>query len=65
MIGADSMTNVHFANFIVAVQRGRKLDAPISMGNAAVTMVQFSNIPWEVQRHLRLRAGGSWKIRRL
>lgn len=54
VIGADSMTNAHFANFIGGVTKGEKLNAPIEVGNVAVTMLQLSNIAWEVQRELNL-----------
>ncbi|HUA15928.1 MAG TPA: Gfo/Idh/MocA family oxidoreductase [Verrucomicrobiae bacterium] len=54
LIGRDSMTDAHFANFIAGIQKGEKLNAPISVGNVAVTMLQLSNIAWEVNRELRL-----------
>jgi predicted dehydrogenase len=54
LVGADSMTDLHFANFIAAIRQGEKLHAPISVGNVAVTMLQLSNIAWEVHRELRL-----------
>ena len=62
LIGADSMTNAHFANFIAAVQKGERLHAPISVGNVAVTMLQLSNIAWEVNHELRLNPGEGGKI---
>jgi predicted dehydrogenase len=54
VIGRDSMTDAHFANFIAAIRKGEKLNAPIGVGNVAVTMLQLSNIAWEVSRELRL-----------
>src|SRR5208283_2204373 len=39
-IGRDSMTDAHFANFIAAIRSGAKLNAPISVGNVAVTTLQ-------------------------
>ena len=54
VIGADSMTDAHFANFIAGIRKGEKLNAPISVGNVAVTMLQLSNIAWEVNRELHL-----------
>jgi predicted dehydrogenase len=45
----DSMTDAHFANFIAAIRKGEKLNAPVSVGNVAVTMLQLSNIAWEVR----------------
>lgn len=53
-IGRDSMTDAHFANFIAAIRKGEKLNAPVSEGNVAVTMLQLSNIAWEVNRELHL-----------
>jgi len=54
LTGRDSMTDLHFANFIAAVQKGAKLNAPIAVGNVAVTMLQLSNVAWEVNRELEL-----------
>ena len=48
------MTDLHFGNFIAAVQKGEKLHAPISVGNVAVTMLQLANISWETNRVLNL-----------
>jgi predicted dehydrogenase len=53
-IGRDSMTDAHFANFIAAIRKGEKLNAPIDVGNVAVTMLQLSNIAWELNRELHL-----------
>jgi predicted dehydrogenase len=52
--GADSMTDAHFKNFIEAIRSGEKLTAPIAVGNVSVTMLQLSNIAWEVNRELLL-----------
>ena len=52
LVGADSMTDAHFANFIAGIQHGERLNAPVSVGNVAVTMLQLSNIAWEVKREL-------------
>ena len=54
LIGADSMTDAHFANFIAGIRKGEKLNAPVSVGNVAVTMLQLSNIAWFVHRDLDL-----------
>jgi hypothetical protein len=54
LTGRDSMTDAHFANFIAGIRKGEKLNAPISAGNVAVTMLQLSNIAWEVNRELHL-----------
>jgi predicted dehydrogenase len=54
LLGRDSMTDAHFANFIAAIQKGEPLHAPVSVGNIAVTMLQLSNIAWEMNRELQL-----------
>jgi predicted dehydrogenase len=54
LLGRDSMTDAHFANFIAGIQKGEKLNAPIAVGNVAVTMLQLSNVAWEVNRELHL-----------
>jgi predicted dehydrogenase len=54
LMGRDSMTDAHFANFIAGIQKGEKLRQPIAQGNVAVTMLQLSNIAWETNRELHL-----------
>src|SRR6201982_1445944 len=54
LIGSDSMTDAHFANFIAGIRKGEKLNAPVLEGNIAVTMLQLSNIEWEVNGELQL-----------
>jgi hypothetical protein len=54
LTGADNMTDRHFANFIAAIQKGEKLNQPIESGNISVTMLQLSNVAWEVERELKL-----------
>jgi predicted dehydrogenase len=54
LMGRDSMTDAHFANFIAGIKKGATLNAPVSIGNVAVTMLQLSNIAWETQRALTL-----------
>jgi len=56
LTGRDSMTDAHFANFIAAIKTGEKLNSPVSVGNVAVTMLQLSNVAWEVNRELHLDA---------
>ena len=53
-VGRDSMTDMHFANFIAGIRKGEKLNAPVSVGNVAVTMLQLSNVSWETNRSLNL-----------
>jgi predicted dehydrogenase len=54
LTGADTMTDLHFANFIAGIRTGEKLNQPIESGNVSVTILQLSNIAWEVQRELLL-----------
>jgi hypothetical protein len=54
LVGADSMTDAHFANLIAGIRTGEKLHAPVAVGNVAVTMLQLSNIAWEVNHELHL-----------
>ena len=54
LMGRDSMTDAHFANFIAGVKKGEKLNAPVSVGNVAVTMLQLANVAWDVKRVLTL-----------
>ena len=54
LIGRDSMTDAHFRNFIAGIRDGEKLHSPVDVGNVAVTMLQLSNIAWEVNRELLL-----------
>ena len=54
LIGRDSMTDAHFANFIAGIRAGDKLHSPVSVGNVAVTTLQLANIAWEVGRELHL-----------
>jgi len=56
VVGRDSMTDAHFANFIAAIRTGERLNAPVSDGNIAVTMLELSNIAWEVNRELHLES---------
>jgi hypothetical protein len=54
LLGRDSMTDAHFANFIAGINKGERLNAPIVVGNVAVTMLQLSNVAWEVSHELQL-----------
>ncbi len=54
LTGADSMTDLHFANFIAAIRTGENCNQPVASGNVSVTMLQLSNIAWEVERELKL-----------
>lgn len=53
-VGADSMTDAHFANMIAAIRTGEKLHQPVAQGNVAVTMLQLSNIAYFTGRKLNL-----------
>ena len=54
LVGHEAMTDAHFANLIAAIRTGEKLNAPVSIGNVSVTILQLSNIAWEVNRELHL-----------
>ncbi len=54
LLGRDSMTDLHFANFIAGIRTGEKLHAPVAVGNVSVTTLQLSNIAWKVNRALHL-----------
>ncbi len=54
LTGKDSMTDRHFTNFIAAIRTGEKLNAPIQVGNVSVTMLQLSNIAYQVNRELQI-----------
>ena len=54
LLSRDSMTDAHFGNFIAAIQTGEKLHSPIPIANVSVTILQLSNIAWEVGRELKL-----------
>ncbi|MGB7267315.1 MAG: Gfo/Idh/MocA family oxidoreductase [Terracidiphilus sp.] len=54
VIGAESMTDAHFANFIAAIRGQEKLNSPIPVANVTVTMLLLSNIAWFVNRMLRI-----------
>jgi hypothetical protein len=54
LIGADSMTDAHFANFIAGIRTGEALHSPIRVANTSVTILQLSNISWRVKRDLKL-----------
>lgn len=57
LVGADSMTDMHFANFIDAIRTGAPLHQPIAQGNVAVTLMQLANISYFTQRGLQINSG--------
>jgi predicted dehydrogenase len=54
LIGRDSMTDAHFANFINSVRGTDKLHSPVSVGAISVAMLLISNIAWFRNRELKL-----------
>ena len=54
LLSRDAMTDAHFANLIAAIRTGEKLHSPIEVGNVSVTILQLSNIAWEVKRDLKI-----------
>ena len=53
LIGADTMTDAHFANLIAAIRTGAPLRQPVAQGNVAVTMLEMSNIAYFTGRELK------------
>ena len=56
LVGHDAMTDAHFANFIAGIRTGEKLHSPIEIANVSVTMLQLSNIAWQVDRKLEINS---------
>ena len=54
LVGADSMTDAHFANLIAAIRGTGKLNQPVAQGNVSVTLLQLSNIAYFTGRNLTL-----------
>ena len=54
LVGRDSMTDVHFANFINSVKGADQLHSPITIANISVTMLLISNIAWIRNREMKL-----------
>jgi predicted dehydrogenase len=54
LVGADSMTDMHFANTIDAIRIGAPLHQPITQGNVAVTIMQLANISYFTGRGLHI-----------
>ena len=54
LVGADSMTDVHFKNWLTAVRGGSQADlhAPVAEGAIAVKMLLMTNIAYELKRPL-------------
>jgi predicted dehydrogenase len=60
LVGADSMTDLHFANLIDAIRTGAALRQPVAQGNLSVTLMQLSNISYFTGRGLHIdSANGS------
>ena len=54
LLSRDAMTDAHFANLIAGIRTGEPLHSPIKVANVSVTMLQLSNIAWQVNRELKL-----------
>ncbi len=54
LVGADSMTDLHFANMIDAIRTGAPLHQPVAQGNVAVTLMQLANISYFTGRGLKI-----------
>ena len=64
LVGHDTMTDAHFANFIAAIHGQEELHSPIPIANVTVTMLLLSNIAWFVNRMLRIDTGDRAHSRR-
>ncbi|AFL86957.1 putative dehydrogenase [Terriglobus roseus DSM 18391] len=54
-VGADSMTDLHFTNFLDAIKTpGTKLDSPIDDASKSVAILLMSNIAYELKRDLKV-----------
>ncbi len=60
LIGRDSMTDLHFKNFIDAIHGNGKLNAPIDNASISVASLLTSNIAWQVQREINLDNSGGF-----
>jgi hypothetical protein len=54
LVGADSMTDAHFANFIDGIRTGAPLHSPIAEVYPSVSILLMANIAWETQRSLNV-----------
>lgn len=56
LVGADSMTDAHFRNWIAAIRSGSQSDlrSPIAEGAVAVKMMLMTNIAYDVKRPLNV-----------
>jgi predicted dehydrogenase len=54
LVGADTMTDAHFANFIDGIRTGAPLHSPIAEVYPSVSILLMANIAWETQRSLNL-----------
>ncbi|MGI4755333.1 MAG: Gfo/Idh/MocA family protein [Janthinobacterium lividum] len=54
LVGADSMTDAHFKNWLTAVKSGNQSDlhSPVAEGAVAVKMLLMTNIAYELKRPL-------------
>lgn len=54
LVGRDSMTDLHFTNFIQGIKAGAKLNSPIQAASVSVALLLMSNIAWQLKRELTL-----------
>ncbi len=54
LVGRDSMTDAHFANFIDGIRTGAPLRSAIAEVYPSVSILLMANIAWETQRALNL-----------
>lgn len=56
LVGADSMTDLHFASFIDGIRAGAPLHQPITQGNVTVTLMQLANTSYFTGRGLAINS---------
>lgn len=54
LVGGGPMTDLHFQNFINAINKSEKLNSPITMAQIPVTMLLLSNIAWKTGKVLEI-----------
>jgi predicted dehydrogenase len=61
LVGADSMTDQHFKNFLDAIKTpGTKLDSPIDDASKSVAILLMSNIAYDLKRDLKVNSNGTF-----
>lgn len=62
LLSRDSMTDLHFQNFVNAIRTNEKLNSPIEKIVPSVTTLLLANIAWKVGRTLRINKENGYII---